>query len=227
MIDKVKTAAEAAKMIRSGMHIGVGSGMEMNPMPVIREAIKNGVVDLTLTSVLTGGYVTDLLIGAGCVSTVQFPQIRRSKAISRATRNPVDMPLARVLVAHSQPRTMSQTPITLKQRPGAFGRAAVPIGTIYLEYFHRKNSSTWNRSLPPRQMLRKLISVPIPDRITRKLIAISRTTNMPLEIRTSVVKPACSDALDCLYAIITARPERIGERFQWHTDDRFQRPFAA
>ena len=75
MIDKVKTAAEAAKMIQSGMHIGVGSGMEMNPMPVIREVIRNGVVDLTLTSVLTGGYVADLLIGAGCVSTVQFPQI--------------------------------------------------------------------------------------------------------------------------------------------------------
>jgi glutaconate CoA-transferase subunit A len=75
MTDKVKTAAEAAKMIESGIHLGVGSGMEMNPMPVIREVIKNGVADLTLTSVLTGGYVADLLIGAGCVSTVQFPQI--------------------------------------------------------------------------------------------------------------------------------------------------------
>lgn len=75
MIDKIQTAAEAAQMIRSGMHVGVGSGMEMNPMPVIREVIKNGITDLTLTSVLTGGYVADLLIGAGCVSTVQFPQI--------------------------------------------------------------------------------------------------------------------------------------------------------
>jgi len=75
MSDKVKTAAEAAQMITSGMHVGVGSGMEMNPMPVIREVIKNETRDLTLTSVLTGGYVADLLIGAGCVSTVQFPQI--------------------------------------------------------------------------------------------------------------------------------------------------------
>jgi glutaconate CoA-transferase, subunit A len=73
--NKVKTAAEAAKMIQSGMHIGVSSGMDMNPMPVIREIIKSEVKDLTLTSVLTGGYVADLLIGAGCVSTVQFPQI--------------------------------------------------------------------------------------------------------------------------------------------------------
>jgi glutaconate CoA-transferase, subunit A len=73
--DKVMTAAQAAGMIRSGMHVGVGAGMDMNPMPVIRQVIKNGVKDLTLTSVLTGGYVADLLIGAGCVSTVQFPQI--------------------------------------------------------------------------------------------------------------------------------------------------------
>lgn len=75
MNDKVTSAAEAAKMIQSGMHVGVGSGMEMNPMPVIHQVIRNGVTDLTLTSVLTGGYVVDLLIGAGCVSTVQFPQI--------------------------------------------------------------------------------------------------------------------------------------------------------
>jgi len=73
--DKIMTAAQAAKMIQSGMHVGVGAGMDMNPMPVIREIIKNGVKDLMLTSVLTGGYVADLMIGAGCVSTVQFPQI--------------------------------------------------------------------------------------------------------------------------------------------------------
>jgi glutaconate CoA-transferase subunit A len=75
MNDKVMTAAEAARLIESGIHLGVSAGMDMNPMPVIREVIKNGVAELTLTSVLTGGYVADLLIGAGCVSTVQFPQI--------------------------------------------------------------------------------------------------------------------------------------------------------
>jgi len=75
MNDKTMTAAQAAGMIRSGMHVGVGAGMDMNPMPVVREIIRNNVRDLTLTSVLTGGYVADLLIGAGCVSTVQFPQL--------------------------------------------------------------------------------------------------------------------------------------------------------
>ena len=75
MNGKVMTAVQAAKMIQSGMHVGVGAGMDMNPMPVVREIVKNGVRDLTLTSVLTGGYVVDLMIGAGCVSTVQFPQI--------------------------------------------------------------------------------------------------------------------------------------------------------
>ena len=75
MNEKVVTAAQAAKMIESGIHLGVSAGMDMNPMPVIREVIKNHVQDLTLTCVLTGGYVADLLIGAGCVAKVQFPQI--------------------------------------------------------------------------------------------------------------------------------------------------------
>lgn len=74
MKEKIVTAAKAAALIKDGMHLGVGAGMEMNPMPVIREIIKNRVRDLKLTPVLTGGFVADLLIGAGCVSTVQFPQ---------------------------------------------------------------------------------------------------------------------------------------------------------
>ncbi|HDP25212.1 MAG TPA: hypothetical protein ENN34_07185 [Deltaproteobacteria bacterium] len=75
MEEKVVSAAQAAELIESGMHLGVGSGMDMNPMPVVREIIKNRTSNLTLTSVLTGGYVADLLIGAGCVTSVQFPQI--------------------------------------------------------------------------------------------------------------------------------------------------------
>jgi glutaconate CoA-transferase subunit A len=73
--EKVITAAEAALFIKDGMHLGVGAGMDMNPMPVVREVIKRGVKGLTLTPVVTGGYVADLLIGAGCVETVQFPQV--------------------------------------------------------------------------------------------------------------------------------------------------------
>jgi len=69
------TAAEAARFVQDGSHLGVGAGMAMNPMPVVREIIRRGVRGLTLTPVLTGGYVADLLIGAGCVETVQFPQI--------------------------------------------------------------------------------------------------------------------------------------------------------
>lgn len=75
MKDKLMTAAEAAALIGDGMHLGVGAGMTMNPMAVVREIIKKGIKGLTLTPVLTGGYVADLLIGAGCVETVQFPQI--------------------------------------------------------------------------------------------------------------------------------------------------------
>jgi len=75
MKEKVITAGEAAKMVESGMHLGLGTGMDMNPMTVVREIVKNGVKNLTLTSVLTGGYVADLLIGLDRVSTIQFPQI--------------------------------------------------------------------------------------------------------------------------------------------------------
>lgn len=75
MNEKLMTAAEAARFVRDGIHLGVGAGMAMNPMPVVREIIKMGIRGLTLTPVLTGGYVADLLIGAGCVETVQFPQI--------------------------------------------------------------------------------------------------------------------------------------------------------
>ena len=75
MKDKRMTAAEAAGMVVSGAHLGIGAGMDMNPMPVVREIIKNKVTGLTLTPVLTGGFAADLLIGAGCVDQVQFPQV--------------------------------------------------------------------------------------------------------------------------------------------------------
>lgn len=75
MPDKVMTAKEAARLITSGCHLGVGAGMAMNPLAVVREMIKAGVRDLTLTPVLTGGYVADLLIGVGAVTSLQFPQV--------------------------------------------------------------------------------------------------------------------------------------------------------
>ncbi len=75
MKEKLMTAIEAARFVENGSHLGVGAGMAMNPMPVVREVIKRDVRGLTLTPVVTGGYVADLLIGAGCVETVQFPQI--------------------------------------------------------------------------------------------------------------------------------------------------------
>ena len=74
MREKLKTAVEAARLVQDGMHLGIGAGMEMNPMPVIREIIRNGVRNLTITPVITGGYASDLLVGAGCVRKVQFPR---------------------------------------------------------------------------------------------------------------------------------------------------------
>jgi len=36
MKDKLMTVTQAADMIGDGIHLGVGAGMTMNPMPVIR-----------------------------------------------------------------------------------------------------------------------------------------------------------------------------------------------
>ena len=52
MREKLSTAKEAARLIRDGMHVGLGAGMEMNPMPVVREVIRNRVKDLTITPVI-------------------------------------------------------------------------------------------------------------------------------------------------------------------------------
>jgi acyl CoA:acetate/3-ketoacid CoA transferase alpha subunit len=78
MKDKLLTAAEAAALIEDGMHLGVGAGMTMNPMPVVREIIKKGIRGLTLTPVLTGGYVADRrrLRGNGPVSADRPGRIR-------------------------------------------------------------------------------------------------------------------------------------------------------
>ncbi len=75
MNDKVMTASRAAAFITPGCHLGVGAGMAMNPLAVIREVIKRGTSGLTLTPVLTGGFVADLLIGVGAVAALQFPQV--------------------------------------------------------------------------------------------------------------------------------------------------------
>jgi acyl CoA:acetate/3-ketoacid CoA transferase alpha subunit len=75
MKEKNITAKQAAEIVEDGMCLGVSAGMAMNPMPVVREIIKRGTKDLSLVPVLTGGYVADLLIGAGCVTEVHFPQI--------------------------------------------------------------------------------------------------------------------------------------------------------
>jgi len=74
MKDKVMTAQEAARFVKDGMHLGIGAGLEMNPLPVAREIIRNKVKDLMITPIITGGYVSDLLVGAGCVKKVQFPR---------------------------------------------------------------------------------------------------------------------------------------------------------
>ena len=57
--------------VRDGMTIGLsGFAYQNAPMAIVREIIRRGIRDLTLVSGPTSGIETDLLIGAGCVSTV-------------------------------------------------------------------------------------------------------------------------------------------------------------
>jgi glutaconate CoA-transferase subunit A len=69
------TLAEAAAAIPSGAKIAVGGAMMMSPMAFVREMIRQEKRDIDLVVVPVGGINADMLIGAGCVRSVEFPQI--------------------------------------------------------------------------------------------------------------------------------------------------------
>jgi glutaconate CoA-transferase subunit A len=69
--ERVIGAAEAARLVRDGMVVGLsGFSYQNPPMALVREIIRRRVRDLTLVSGPTSGLETDLLIGAGCVRRV-------------------------------------------------------------------------------------------------------------------------------------------------------------
>ncbi|HXG15525.1 MAG TPA: CoA-transferase [Calidithermus sp.] len=74
--DKRVGLAEAAAWVRSGQRVGIGGGpLMVTPTALIREVIRRGVRDLDLVVSSTGGFGVDLLVGAGCVASVEFAQI--------------------------------------------------------------------------------------------------------------------------------------------------------
>jgi glutaconate CoA-transferase subunit A len=74
--DKRIALADVARHVASGQRVGIGGGPVMiTPTALIREVIRSGVRDLHLVAASTGGFGIDLLIGAGCVASVEFAQI--------------------------------------------------------------------------------------------------------------------------------------------------------
>ncbi|MBI5343164.1 MAG: hypothetical protein HZB63_07635 [Deltaproteobacteria bacterium] len=67
--------AEAAAAIPSGSRVAVGGAMVMPPMAMVRELIRQGKKDLDIVCSPIGGINVDMLAGAGCARSVEFPQI--------------------------------------------------------------------------------------------------------------------------------------------------------
>lgn len=83
---------EAAEAVTDGSYVGMVSGMP--PMAILREVVRRGVRDLRLVVVTSGGLQSDLLIGAGCVRSLESsamsmgeegfaPNFRRAVVTSR------------------------------------------------------------------------------------------------------------------------------------------------
>jgi glutaconate CoA-transferase subunit A len=69
------TLSDAAGAIPSGSRIVIGGGMVMPPMSFVREMIRQGKKELDLVCSPIGGINVDMLAGAGCARSVEFPQI--------------------------------------------------------------------------------------------------------------------------------------------------------
>jgi len=74
--DKRIALDEVPRRVPHGTRLGIGGGPVMStPTALIREIIRGGARDLHVVAASTGGFGIDLLIGAGCVASVEFAQI--------------------------------------------------------------------------------------------------------------------------------------------------------
>jgi glutaconate CoA-transferase subunit A len=67
--------AEAAAAVPSGSRVAIGGAMVMPPMALARELIRQRKKDLDLVCSPIGGINVDILAGAGCARSVEFPQV--------------------------------------------------------------------------------------------------------------------------------------------------------
>jgi len=69
------TLADAAAAVPSGSRVAIGGAMVMPPMAFVRELVRQGKTGLHLVCSPIGGLNIDMLAGAGCARSVEFPQI--------------------------------------------------------------------------------------------------------------------------------------------------------
>ncbi|WP_138756383.1 CoA transferase subunit A [Paenibacillus sinopodophylli] len=66
---------EAAKLIRDGEKLGISGHMDMSPMAIIRELIREGRKELHVIFAGAAAFNAELLIGTDVVKTIEFSQI--------------------------------------------------------------------------------------------------------------------------------------------------------
>ena len=66
---------EAAEIVTDGSLLAIGGRMEMEPMAFVRALVRRRKKRLRLVTAPGGGLGVDMLIGAGCVESVESPQV--------------------------------------------------------------------------------------------------------------------------------------------------------
>ncbi len=64
--------AEAAGLVPDGATVALAGNVDMSPLALVRELIRQGRRDLRLVLVPGGGLAADLLIGAGVAVSAEF-----------------------------------------------------------------------------------------------------------------------------------------------------------
>jgi glutaconate CoA-transferase subunit A len=73
MAARVLDLTAAAGLVPDGASVGITG---LTPMALVRALVKRGARDLHLVGVPTGGLATDLLIGAGCVRSIEVSGVQ-------------------------------------------------------------------------------------------------------------------------------------------------------
>ena len=66
---------KAACLVSDNSLLAMGGNMRMEPMAFVQELVRQGRKRLRLVTVPGGGIGVDMLIGSGCVESIETPQI--------------------------------------------------------------------------------------------------------------------------------------------------------